>query len=80
MLADQDKINLNSLLRFITGLSSVPPMGLENKISIGFIEEVFPKAQACFCKISLPVIHSSFEEFHKAFMTALELGGGYGNI
>ena len=52
-------------------------MGLENKTSIGVIEEVFPKAQACICKISLPVIHLSFEGFHKAFMTALELGGGY---
>ena len=79
-LLDREQINLDSLLRFVTGLSSIPPMGLSNKISFGFIKEAFPKSQACFCKLQLPTIHSSYDNFRNAFMTALKFGAGYGNV
>ena len=82
-LESSEPLNLGDLLRFITGVSAVPPMGLTNNIKIDFLEEspsnTLPKAQACFYRLSLPVVHSSFESFRKGFMTALNFGGSYGS-
>lgn len=77
---DHSTLNVNCLLKFCTGLLSVPPLGLEENISISYIAESLPKAQACFCRLMLPTVHSSFDEFCKAFCLALEYGAGYGSV
>lgn len=73
---------LRTLLKFVTGLSAIPPMGLENAIELSYlpqdIKEIFPKAQACFSKLYLPTIHNCKEEFQDAFHKALLFGFGYG--
>lgn len=78
------RVSLNSLLRFMTGVSTVPPMGLPHSIDIVYrpdsSTEMFPKAHACFCQILLPVIHKNREDFFSAFIKALEFGSGYGNV
>jgi hypothetical protein len=72
------------VLKFITGLSTVPPFGLQYPIEILYqphsSSAIFPKAQACFSKLLLPVIHKTKDEFFAAFTKALEYGAGYGNV
>ena len=40
----------------------------------------FPKAQACFSKLLLPITHNDQDSFNIAFKNAMEYGFGYGNI
>ena len=64
-------------LRFVTGVSTVPPMGFEDGIKVGFLldspDRTLPTAQACFGRLNLPVVHQSSSAFDKAFITALKL-------
>jgi len=73
-------VSIPALLRFITGLSTIPPLGLAMPIRICFIDEIYPKAQACFSKLLLPTSYESQESFNMAFKKALEFGTGYGNL
>ena len=78
-------VNLPSLLRYITGSLSVPPLRLSdsNVLKISFQlndENVFSKAQACFQRLLLPIVHDSQESFNAAFTKALEFGCGFGNF
>ena len=43
-------------------------------------DAIYPKAQVCFCKLSLPVTHKDQDSFNMAFKKALEYGAGYGNV
>lgn len=78
------RVSPSTVLKFITGLSTVPPFGLRYPIQISYqpysSTDIFPKAQACFSKLMLPVVHKTKEEFFSAFRKALEYGGGYGNV
>ena len=69
---EEEGLHLEDLLRFITGVSTVPPNGIDkwnqNRVS---------PTQACFNRLNLPVIHPSFEAFRDVFETALKFGGGY---
>ncbi len=75
--------DLPFLLRFVTGLSTIPPLGLQCPIEILYQSDVknlfFPKTQACFSILMLPVTHTTKEEFFSAFMKTLEMCGDYGN-
>ena len=77
-------VSIATLLRFVTGMSTVPPLGLERPIQIVFLppqkEEQYPKVTVCYCKLSLPVIHETFSDFKVAFTTALTYGDGYGRV
>ena len=77
-------VSISSLLRYTTGLSSFPPLLNKSstiKITYQLKEDsAYPKAQVCFSKLMLPVVHNSQKSFNEAFIKALELGGGYGNI
>ena len=78
------RVSLPGLLRFITGSSRVPPMGLNFPIDLFYQPDdkknIFPQTQACFSKIMIPVCHDSKEEFFFAMTKALEYCGGYGNV
>lgn len=53
----QGQANLKELLKFISGLEAIPPMGLARPISIEYLDhKVLPTASACYCIIRLPVI------------------------
>ena len=43
-------------------------------------DAIYPMAQVCFSRLTLPVVHKSQQSFNDAFVKALEFGGGYGNI
>jgi len=74
---------LETLLRFVTAESSIPPMGLSMPIEIDYLpnnpEFTLPTAKTCFSKLFLPVVHDTKEAFFSAFIKALEFGSaGYG--
>ena len=81
---ERPHVSLSSLLRYITGSSSIPPLGFSSLIRITYQindeDAIYPTAQACFSRLSLPVVHKSQHSFNAAFIKALEYGGGYGNI
>ena len=63
------KATIEQVLKFCTGLSSVPPMGLPEPISVRFLSShrssVLPKADSCFGVIKLPVIHTTQQAFYE---------------
>lgn len=77
-------VSLPGLLRYITGSSAIPPIGLSIPIQVCYQRcdnsAIYPKTQSCFNKLLLPVIHKSQESFNEAFKKALEYGAGYGSI
>ena len=63
---------LGDVLKFATGLSSIPPMK-SNNLSLQYLldERPLPTANACFGIIHLPTCHNSQDSFNKAFDTAV---------
>lgn len=61
--------HLNDILKFVTGMSCLPPMKNYYKIQLFYLpeEKKLPEASACFSHLYLPVSHSSASEFKAAF-------------
>ena len=79
------EITFSDILFFVTGLRKVPPCGLALQLS--FLHEpegkdnimsTFPMANACACKLRLPVTHASYDDFKKdltfAFLNTKDYG------
>ena len=81
--AQTESPQLTHLLRFITGESDIPPMGLNYPIEILYLPPSptasLPCAQCCFSKLYLPVIYNTKDAFIQAMLKALQFGGGFGN-
>ena len=54
-------VTLDTVLKFITGQSKVPPLGLVHKIKLEYDDKLLPTAECCFCIIKLNV-KSSHEQ------------------
>ena len=71
------KANLSDMLQFMTGLRSIPPLGLGKKIKVLFLDpaKVLPEVSACFLYLYLPVNIASkevyFEKFDQAILYSL---------
>ena len=53
------KATLEEILSFMTGLTKISPMGLKDTIKVQFLNRSpLPRAEACFCIIKLPTIHT----------------------
>ena len=79
------EITFSDILFFVTGLRKVPPCGLALQLS--FLHEpegkdnimsTFPMANACACKLRLPVTHASYDDFKKDLTFAFLNIKGYG--
>ena len=75
------------LLTFATGNATIPPLGLSQKITLGYLtpdkkaNKILPETETCFNVILLPTIHDHKENFFAAFDKALLLGReGFGKI
>ncbi|KAL1270818.1 hypothetical protein QQF64_029834 [Cirrhinus molitorella] len=65
-----DPINLQLIMEFTTGASSVPPLGFPHSPQIEFLHDngkIFPEANTCLVVLRLP-IHTEYEMF-KRYMT-----------
>ena len=63
------------LLKFCTSISVVP-LTEDVEINVEFLkpdEGPFPKTAACAKKISLPVIHETYDKFKNNMLKAFEL-------
>ena len=70
---------------FVSGCKHLPPQGLSCQIS--FLHEPeeksgmlsrFSKASTCSCKLYLPVVHKTYQEFKKAMSYAVQNSRGFG--
>ena len=75
-------VSLSSLLKFITGTSSVPPMGLTTPIQLAYYSKSsgkrLPGAAVCSNKLFLPTSHDNKEDFFSDMVKGIEFGGGFG--
>ena len=78
-------ISPSSLLRFITGLSSIPPTAATPSIKVAFhsgnnATNPLPRVVACLNTLYLPVMHKNDKDFFQHFVTALTFGMAYGSV
>jgi hypothetical protein len=71
-----DFVSLPSLLKFITGMYTIPPIG-KVSIEVNYTSNELPTTFACFNTIYLPYKNSK-QEFFSAFEVALNFGSGFG--
>ena len=70
-------VSFRDIMFFSTGCKDVPPLGLD--MSLAFLHKPegngllskFPKANTCSCKLSLPTVHTTYDEFKDAITFAL---------
>lgn len=81
---DQDV--LTKLFKFITGATTVPPLGLPKGITVKFKHgcpaecKCRPTISTCDISITFPVHYSGPEEFKKYLEFAMVEGVGFGNL
>ncbi|XP_034783436.2 G2/M phase-specific E3 ubiquitin-protein ligase-like isoform X2 [Acipenser ruthenus] len=79
-------VTLKSLLFFITGCKTVPPLGFRPEPTVDFLHDAedngeksrFPKANTCNCTLFLPTVHVVYEEFTEAMRYAVLNCQGFG--
>jgi hypothetical protein len=78
-----ENVSLPNLLRFITGSSGIPPMGLKKPIQLRYHTDEgssLPYFAACANTVYLPICYSDRGPFFDAFRKALTFGGGFGSV
>jgi hypothetical protein len=80
-------LTVGDLLKFITGVRKIPPLGLPKKITVYFIHECHddrckcrPKASTCDLHLRLPVHYQTSEGMTSAWVSALKECKGFGHI
>jgi hypothetical protein len=68
---------LQCLLKFATSFKTIPPYGMEHKITIKYLPDddekaSLPKSLACLAILSLPTVHSSQTKFNESVDLALK--------
>lgn len=71
--------SLSLLFRFITRLSNIPPMGLQQPVHLQYHDREFPYFAACTNTVVLPTCHERRDAFFSAFKKAFDFGGGFGS-
>ena len=71
---------VQDVLQFCTGLVEIPPMGLDNGITLEYLPEdcSLPSAAACFVVLRLPLLTSKEDFFNKMDIGVLNSIGHYG--
>ncbi|XP_031328889.1 G2/M phase-specific E3 ubiquitin-protein ligase-like isoform X2 [Photinus pyralis] len=63
---NETTVCLKQILAFVTGADAVPPLGFECTPTLEFLHDDrsrYPKANTCALILSLPVIHTVYEQF-----------------
>lgn len=69
---------LQDCLQFITGTSSVPPLGFPYPISLTFTpEKRLPFARTCSLQLELSTVYATFIQFKDVLKTAIYEHGGF---
>ncbi len=83
ILANDVEINLSQVLSFVTGSSTIPPMGFPGPICISFIEDreaTLPVASTCSMTLRLPVILVDTAEFKQKIVYDIANTIGFGQV
>ena len=76
-------VTLASVLAFVTGAPSVPPMGFDRTITIQFIDDktkTLPTASTCSLKLRLPLSLVEYEHFKQMMNFAIQNTVGFGQV
>lgn len=83
IIANDVEIKLSQVLSFVTGSSTISPMGFPGPISISFIEDreaTLPVASTCSMTLRLPVILVDTAEFKQKIVYAIANTIGFGQV
>ena len=76
---------LHCLLKFSTSFKTIPPYGMQHKVTIKYLPDddekaSLPKSLACLAILSLPTVHSSQKKFNESIDVALKFESeGFGS-
>ena len=68
---------------FATGRMAVPPLGLDEKITITYREDDSPYffAETCLMQLKVPIVHEQYTKFYSSFLEAcLHSAAGFGCV
>ena len=66
-------------MSFFSGTTTIPPLGYSHIPTINFTSvDKYPTASTCTLQLTLPIIHSTYDEFKDAMLTAMLMNGGFG--
>ena len=72
-------VTVGDILTFVTGASSVPPIGFDDDLRVSFNEVAkFPVASTCALTLTLPSKYEDYESFKEAMNNALLGAHGFG--
>ena len=75
------KVSLCEVLSFITGTDSIPPLGFDYPISVGFQRDLhLPTVSTCTLYLSLPTHWASYDEFQQRMEFAVQGSAGFGQL
>ena len=80
IIQSTDEGHLQKLLHFMTGLSKIPPLGMQQKIELDFdsySHSFF--AETCSYVLRVPTSHETFETFLQRVYEACENCHGFGS-
>ena len=66
---------------FATGLGALPPLGLDEKITIYYREDTCPHffAETCTMELKVPTVHDQYSKFYNSFLEAcMHSAAGFG--
>ncbi len=78
-LVEASRPHLKYILKFVTGLRTLPPMRNQYKIQLFYLleDKNLPEASACFSYLYLPVSHTSAADFLASFSQGVLLSNNY---
>ena len=81
--SSNDPITPAQILAFVTGATTIPPMGFPQPITVKFIDDrtkKLPTASTCALKLRLPLSLSNYADFKKWMDMALLNTVGFGQV
>ncbi|CAC5421212.1 G2H3 [Mytilus coruscus] len=74
-------VHLCDILQFLTGCSSIPPGGFDNKFTVNFTDvKCYPSVSTCTLDLTLPIHLVNYKNFHDVMIEAIVSGPGFGLI
>ena len=74
--------SVSDVLEFLSGSTSVPPNGFDEKprVEFNFSDDSVPTASTCSLCLQLPTAHENEQSFIEAFCFALKGNVGFGQV
>ncbi|CAC5360140.1 unnamed protein product [Mytilus coruscus] len=71
-------VHLCDILQFLTGCSSIPPGGFDNKFTVNFTDvKCYPSVSTCTLDLTLSIHLVNYKNFHDVMIEAIVSGPGF---